>query len=130
MIGLLKKQIDWLYRAINDKNDSTNMEILSIQDEAAIATDGKRIHAISSNDLSDYVDSANIQAVFDAFDSAKVEVRFVINPRFLADACLGFSGRVNIILVKDEGFQGVVINSEYSENEAYIMCMGLKDENG
>lgn len=130
MKGLIKRQIDWLYRAINNKNDNTNMEILSIQDEGALATDGKRIHAISSDKLSDHVDSANVQAVFDTFDNARMEARFVINPKFLADACLGFSERaVNVILVKDESFQGVIINSEYSENEAYIMCMALKDEN-
>jgi hypothetical protein len=123
MRGLIKRQIDWLYKAINDKNDSTNMEILSIQDDAAIATDGKRIHAISGNELSNRVDGADIEAVFSVFDNAEVETRFAVNPKFLADACAGFSEQVNIILVRDKDFRGVIINSDYSDNEAYIMCM-------
>jgi hypothetical protein len=93
-----------------------------ISDEAAIATDGMRLHVINVNMLPDKFDGFTRNEVVKK-TSGEVKARFLINPEYLADALKGFSQYVRIEIVGDNTFWGVKLSDDDSDKIAFIACM-------
>jgi hypothetical protein len=126
MKNLLKKQIDWLWSAIRDRD---GWQIVTITDDCALATDGIRMHAINADFVPDTIDGASVGNALEAFSDAPVKAQFAVNPEFLIDALRVFNGSVDIHYVQSEnnGIKGVIINSNESDCEVFLMCVEKVD---
>jgi hypothetical protein len=124
---LLKKDIDWLWKAASDKVKEC---IFSVLDNCAVATDGYRAHVINKELLPDKINGITVSEGLGVFDNGESISRFFINPRFLYDAIGGFLNQpvVEIILVRNEKRKeiAIVVEADHSNNQAFIMCVEEK----
>jgi hypothetical protein len=114
-----KEDFEWLRSAIKDE---WFRQIIHISDEAAIATDGMRLHVINVNRLPDKFDGFTRDDVIEK-TSGEVKAGFLINPEYLADALKGFSQYVRIEIVGDNTFWSVKLSDDDSDKIAFIACM-------
>jgi hypothetical protein len=123
MKNLPKKDIDWLWKAIRNKLPD---DVIAIQDDCAIATDGYRMHTINSLDLPDIINNFHVGDVLKIFDEGEIKTRFVINSQFLIDALSIFQNEVHIILIQNSNIEGIIVNSDNEtdkDKEAFVMCI-------
>jgi hypothetical protein len=120
MKNLLKKQLDWLWSAVKNED---KLQIITVTEDCAMATDGARMHLVNADLAPDTVHDADIGGTLEEFSDASVIVLISINPEFLIDALRVFSDIVDIYYVESENIKGLVINSDESECEAFLMCI-------
>ncbi len=131
MKNLLRKQFNWLWDAVKGQNEN---HIISIQDDCAIATDRYRIHVINRDNLPVMIHGINIGSLLNQYIENKIGIKFYINPIFLRDALKGFDSedQVTIELAKlseiTENIDSLIISSDKTSNEAFIMCMKKEDD--
>jgi hypothetical protein len=117
---IVKRDIDWLWDAINSNED---YQAIYIGEDYAIATDGYRLHQIG--ELPDKLEGIPLDYIKNLINSDKIST-FCINPKFLIDALSGFipseNGCVEISLVSQDDLQGVLV-CDTSDKRAFVMCM-------
>lgn len=117
---ILKKDIVWLYRAI-DKYGTR--QIINISNNAAIATDGFRLHAINPEGLPDAIRD---EIINNTIGLQNIQAEFLINPEYLIKALKGFSSyQIKITIKSDDNrnFWGIEISDSDSDKVAFIACM-------
>lgn len=121
MKDIKKQTLDWLWSAIDNKE---NIQIISIQDDCAVATDGYRVHAINRENLPGIIDNLNFFDIFNSISNNSSSItKFKINPEFLSKALRGFSRTVDITLTDDYLIVANYDNDDIDNNEAIIMLV-------
>ncbi len=117
--------LDWLKSAVA----WGRKQIIFIDENSAIASDGSRAHAINADDLPENIHGIPMLSLFDNQD---LKCSFVINPMFLYEALQIFtqnnsSVKIELIGNDEEETKRIIISNDENYT-AIIMCIKDKSE--
>lgn len=144
--------IEWLEKAQSKDRGHPQLQVVSIQGDITVSSDGHRLHAVETPDslkaltATNDRDEANyeVSAVHVTFEPAHPNVRFpalkrvipedeptaqfYVNPRYLIEALQGFLGqraaRIRFYMTTDDTVGKITIDSADDSNRyALIMCV-------